>query len=81
MKSQEAADLMIDTEGWLHTGDLGYYDRDEHFFIVDKIKDLIKVRGHQVGLNFLTRTLDKKTESAIHQFTAVEIGKLALCRS
>lgn len=73
MKSQEAADLMIDTEGWLHTGDLGYYDRDEHFFIVDKIKDLIKVRGHQVGLNFFTRTLDKKTESAIHQFTAVEI--------
>lgn len=54
MKSQEATDLMIDTEGWLHTGDLGYYDRDEHLFIVDKIKGLIKVRGHQVGLNFLT---------------------------
>ena len=45
---------MIDSEGWLHTGDVGYYDQDGHFFIVDRLKDLIKFRGHQVGLlNFV----------------------------
>ena len=41
---------MIDNAGWLHTGDVGYYDEDEHFFIVDRLKNVIKFRGHQVGL-------------------------------
>ena len=28
--------------GWLHTGDIAYYDDSGHFFIVDRIKELIK---------------------------------------
>lgn len=38
----------IDSEGWLHTGDVGYYDDDHQFFIVDRIKELIKWKGFQV---------------------------------
>jgi acyl-CoA synthetase (AMP-forming)/AMP-acid ligase II len=38
----------IDTEGWLHTGDIGYADEDGHFFIVDRAKELIKYKGFQV---------------------------------
>lgn len=38
----------IDSEGWLHTGDVGYYDEDLQFFIVDRIKELIKFNGFQV---------------------------------
>ena len=40
---QATQDTMND--GWLHTGDIVYYDKNEHFFVVDRIKELIKVKG------------------------------------
>ncbi len=38
----------ITSEGWLHTGDIAIYDEDEHFYIVDRLKELIKVKGFPV---------------------------------
>ncbi|XP_044255784.1 4-coumarate--CoA ligase 1-like isoform X2 [Tribolium madens] len=34
---------------WLRTGDVSYYDEDQHFFITDRLKELIKVKGFQVA--------------------------------
>jgi acyl-CoA synthetase (AMP-forming)/AMP-acid ligase II len=44
----EATAATVDSEGWLHTGDIGYADNDGHFFIVDRAKELIKYKGFQV---------------------------------
>ena len=48
LSNPEATSQTIDGEGWLHTGDIGHYDEDEYFFIVDRLKELIKYKGFQV---------------------------------
>lgn len=48
----EATSATIDAEGWLHTGDVGYYDKDNCFYIVDRLKELIKYKGYQVTNTF-----------------------------
>jgi acyl-CoA synthetase (AMP-forming)/AMP-acid ligase II len=45
----EATAATIDADGWLHTGDLGHVDADGHVLLVDRLKELIKVRGFQVA--------------------------------
>ena len=45
----EATAAMVDPEGWLHTGDIGFADDDGCFFIVDRLKELIKYKGMQIA--------------------------------
>ena len=45
----DATQAMIDADGWLHTGDIGYADEDGCFFIVDRLKELIKYKGMQIA--------------------------------
>ncbi|MDT7670187.1 MAG: long-chain acyl-CoA synthetase, partial [Pseudonocardiales bacterium] len=51
------------TDGWMHTGDLGYVDEDGYFFIVDRKKELI-IRG---GYNVYPR----EVEDVLHTHPAV----------
>jgi long-chain acyl-CoA synthetase len=33
----------LDAEGFYHTGDVGYKDKDGHFYVTDRLKDLFKL--------------------------------------
>ncbi len=48
LNNPEATAATIDVDGWLHTGDVAERDEDGHFYIVDRLKELIKYKGFQV---------------------------------
>lgn len=49
LNDNEKTKECISDEGWLRSGDQAYYDEDGYFYITDRIKELIKVRGFQVA--------------------------------
>ncbi len=49
LNNPQATAMTIDPDGFLHTGDIGYVDEDGNFFIVDRVKELIKYKGFQVA--------------------------------
>ncbi len=48
LNNPDATNITIDSEGWLHTGDIAELDDAGHIYIVDRLKELIKVKGFQV---------------------------------
>jgi long-chain acyl-CoA synthetase len=56
-KNPEATAEAKDREGWFHTGDAGYFDRDNHLKIIDRAKDVGKLSD---GTLFAPKYLENK---------------------
>lgn len=71
----------IDSEGWLHTGDVGYFDKNYNFYIVDRLKELIKYKGYQVApaeLESLLLTHPGIEDVAVVGLPNLEAGELPM---
>ena len=49
LNNPEATRSSIDDDGFFHTGDIGHIDNHDRYFIVDRLKELIKYKGFQVA--------------------------------
>jgi acyl-CoA synthetase (AMP-forming)/AMP-acid ligase II len=49
LNNPDATRHSIDSDGFFHTGDIGHIDDHDQYFIVDRLKELIKYKGFQVA--------------------------------
>jgi acyl-CoA synthetase (AMP-forming)/AMP-acid ligase II len=49
LNNPDATAQTLTPDGWLRTGDVGYVDEDGYFYIVDRVKEMIKYKGLQIA--------------------------------
>lgn len=79
LNNPHATSITIDGEGWLHTGDIGHVDENDHFYIVDRLKELIKYKAFQVPpaeLEGLLLTHPDVADAAVIGIPDEEAGEL-----
>uniref|UniRef100_A0A336MBN5 CSON014466 protein n=1 Tax=Culicoides sonorensis TaxID=179676 RepID=A0A336MBN5_CULSO len=69
--NEEQLNDILDSEGWLHSGDLGYFDSDGYLFIVGRKKEMIKFRNHQIAPGDIEGIVQQTT--GLNQVCAVAI--------
>ncbi|KAG0033560.1 hypothetical protein BGZ81_008136 [Podila clonocystis] len=68
INNAEATKHTIEEDGWMHTGDIVYVDEQGNWFVVDRLKELIKMKGFQVApaeLEALLQTHPKVMDCAV----------------
>lgn len=78
-ENPEATDETIDADGWLHTGDIGYSDADGDWYLVDRLKELIKYKGLQVAPAELEAVLlqhEAVADAAVYPYPDDEAGEI-----
>lgn len=57
--NEAATREVIDEEGWIISGDIGYFDDEGNLFLVDRKKDILKYAGYQISPSELEAFLQK----------------------
>jgi acyl-CoA synthetase (AMP-forming)/AMP-acid ligase II len=79
LNNPDATAATLDADGWLHTGDVAYVDEDGYFYIVDRLKELIKYKGYQVApaeLEAVLLTHPAVADCAIVRFPDEDAGEV-----
>jgi acyl-CoA synthetase (AMP-forming)/AMP-acid ligase II len=79
LNNEQATSESIDSEGWYHSGDIAHADDDGYFFIVDRLKELIKYKGMQVApaeLEALLLTNEAIADAAVVPYPDEEAGEI-----
>ncbi len=66
------------TDGWMHTGDVGYLDEEGYLYIVDRIKDLVIRGGENIGCAEVEAALlahDKIVEASVYAVPDARLGE------
>ena len=69
-KNEEASEESLH-DGWMHTGDAGYYDPKGHLVVIDRIKDLASTAR---GLRFSPQFIENKLKFSPYIAEAVILG-------
>jgi len=67
----EAATASALSDGWLHTGDLGWIDEDGYLELLGRINDSYKINGENVSPQFLDRIAVECEQIAAVEFVGI----------